>query len=74
MIATSPTLVTFGEAGPELAQFTPLNNIDRQERVTDLNLKADINLHGVPPTMDQGSLEEGVSKILVSALRQAGMR
>lgn len=74
MIATSPTLVTFGEAGPELAQFTPLNNIDRLERSTSLDLKADISLHGVPPTMDQGSLEEGVSKILVSALRQAGMR
>lgn len=71
--ATRPTLIAVGEGFvPEKVSITPVNGIstNRTEGAFDVN----VNFSGVPSHIDQGQMEEVVSKVMVGALRQAGMR
>lgn len=71
--ASRPTLIAVGEGfRPERVTITPVNGIstNRTEGAFDVN----VNFSGVPSHIDQGQMEEVVSKVMVGALRQAGMR
>lgn len=72
MFANRPTLVQFGEV-PELATFTPLSQINNTNR-TEGDFRVKVDFTGVPSNIDQGGMEEVAAKVLVQALRQAGMR
>lgn len=73
MVATKPTLAMFGEAGPEIATFTPLSELSqvtRNESSRDFNFN--ISLDGAPPGMDQRQMEDALSGVILRALRDSG--
>lgn len=58
MVANKPTLAMFGEAGPEMATFTPLNNIN-----SALNTSTSI-----------GALGEGEQNLTIRILLEQGLK
>lgn len=70
MVARKPTLAMFGEAGPEMAQFTPLNQAGGGDRPQQMQIEFS---GSAPPGIRAGDREQ-IAGIVVQALREAGMR
>lgn len=74
LLARGPTLAMFGEAGPEVAQFMPLSQMNRSatSRQTQ-RVELDINMRGsAPPGIRSGDRDQ-IASVLVQALREAGV-
>ena len=72
VIARQPTVALFGEAGPEMAQFTPLSQMDHNVSATK-RVEVDINMSGSAPPGIRSTDRDQIAGVLVQAMRQAGI-
>lgn len=72
MIARRPTLAMFGEAGPELAAFTPMSQL-RQGGGGERRLSIDLNLSGSAPPGIRSTDRDAIAGVLLEAMQESGM-
>lgn len=72
MVARKPTMALFGEAGPEMAQFTPLSQMGQSASLTK-RLEVDINMRGSAPPGVRSTERDQIAGVLVDAMREAGL-
>lgn len=66
MIARRPTLAMFGEAGPEMAQFTPMNRVGTGQQ------KIQIEFSGSAPPGIGINERDQIAGVILKAMREAG--
>jgi hypothetical protein len=69
LLARKPTLAMFGEAGPEVAQFTPLG----QGRGGGQPRRIQIEFSGSAPPGIRGTERDQIANVLLSALHDTGV-
>jgi hypothetical protein len=69
LLARKPTLAMFGEAGPEVAQFTPLG----QARGGGQPRRIQIEFSGSAPPGIRGTERDQIANVLLDALRDTGV-
>ncbi len=70
MIARKPTVALFGEAGPELAQFLPLNQARGQGDMAPQRLE--IEFSGSAPPGIRAAERDQIAGVLLNALKDTG--
>lgn len=74
LIARKPTLAMFGEAGPEVASFMPLNQMQQSATVKQTKrVEIDLNFKGSAPPGIRGAERDQIANVLIQAFRQAGV-
>lgn len=69
MVARQPTTALFGEAGPELATFTPLRKMGGMETPPQ---RLDIEFSGTAPPGIMSGERDQIAGVILSALRDTG--
>ncbi|GAG01435.1 unnamed protein product, partial [marine sediment metagenome] len=72
VVARRPTMALFGEGGPEIAQFTPLSQMNQSASFTK-RLEVDINMRGSAPPGVRSTEREQIAGVMVDAMREAGL-
>lgn len=74
LVARKPTLAMFGEAGPEIASFMPLDQMQRSATVKQTKrLEVDLNFRGSAPPGIRGAERDQIANVIIQAFRQAGV-
>jgi len=73
IIAREPTVALFAEAGPEMAEFTPLNQMQQSAGAVSGRMQVDLNFSGSAPPGVGTTERDSIARVVIDALEQAGI-